>query len=387
MKARTTKVVLAAILVGVGLTAASCTPVSVAVRHVHISSDTATDGDSGTTGPEPRFVVPANAPGKWTVDFDATARPDKCQLNLNGQMVFDVISGGQEPGSLYSVVTDPLPGMAPNQVAQGSLTCWETGGSMIRNPFDFVVVSREFPDLDLLPSNARFANTTVGQSTGPLPMSIINRGRSPVDIQSVSAVSTSFDVGLGGEGSYVISSDQCTGTRLRPTNSCSLSVSFKPTAAAAIIGYVCVVTGGLTLELGTLLVGNGSEPPAPRLGLTPSSVAFGSLDIASFLSKAITLSNGGGADLRIDSVQVVDDNTASFAMTTSTCASTLSPGESCSVTVQFGPKTSGEKSATLRIVDNAAGSPHSVALSGTGARPAGEATPTPSPSYTVPSLP
>lgn len=42
----------------------------------------------------------------------------------------------------------------------------------------------------------------------------------------------------------------------------------------------------------------------------------------------------------------------------------LAPGASCTVTAGFRPVSRGEKSGTLRIVSTAAGSPHSVALSG-----------------------
>jgi hypothetical protein len=45
---------------------------------------------------------------------------------------------------------------------------------------------------------------------------------------------------------------------------------------------------------------------------------------------------------------------------------TLQPGQACTVTVSFTPSATGVRSATLVITHNAAGSPTSIALNGTG---------------------
>ena len=44
-------------------------------------------------------------------------------------------------------------------------------------------------------------------------------------------------------------------------------------------------------------------------------------------------------------------------------------GDGCVVRVAFTPSAAGARSASLRITDNAPGSPHTVPLTGTGARP------------------
>ena len=55
----------------------------------------------------------------------------------------------------------------------------------------------------------------------------------------------------------------------------------------------------------------------------------------------------------------------------STCPTvgTLPAGLSCKIAVQFAPNTAGKQTATLAINDNAANSPQTVKLEGTGMRP------------------
>jgi hypothetical protein len=78
----------------------------------------------------------------------------------------------------------------------------------------------------------------------------------------------------------------------------------------------------------------------------------------------VTITNNGGANLVISATAVAGANANQFARTT-TCA-TVTPGNSCTINVTFRPTTAGAKTATLTITHNAAGSPSSVALTGTG---------------------
>ena len=48
------------------------------------------------------------------------------------------------------------------------------------------------------------------------------------------------------------------------------------------------------------------------------------------------------------------------------CATSVAPGSSCQISVNFTPTATGPASSQISITDNASGSPHTVALSGTG---------------------
>jgi hypothetical protein len=100
--------------------------------------------------------------------------------------------------------------------------------------------------------------------------------------------------------------------------------------------------------------------------VSPTSLSFGdqTVNIAS-APKNIMLSNSGNTALSIGSIALAGANVPSFSQTNN-CGSTLAAGASCTIAVRFKPNSAVSKSASISIHDNAAGSPQSVALSGTG---------------------
>ncbi|MGA2983069.1 MAG: choice-of-anchor D domain-containing protein, partial [Terriglobia bacterium] len=85
--------------------------------------------------------------------------------------------------------------------------------------------------------------------------------------------------------------------------------------------------------------------------------------------QTITLTNSGSATLNIASVDVTGPNFADFLLTND-CGNSVAPGANCIVSATFTPSATGSRSASVKITDNAAGSPQTVALSGTGIAPA-----------------
>jgi archaellum component FlaG (FlaF/FlaG flagellin family) len=84
-------------------------------------------------------------------------------------------------------------------------------------------------------------------------------------------------------------------------------------------------------------------------------------------TKTLTIKNTGSVAVTFKSggITLTGADGAVFSKTT-TCGSYLSLGGSCTITVTFKPKAVGSASGTLSIADNAAGSPQTVSLSGTG---------------------
>jgi hypothetical protein len=106
---------------------------------------------------------------------------------------------------------------------------------------------------------------------------------------------------------------------------------------------------------------------APVAQLSPSSLNFGSVKRRTTSApQRVTLTNSGTAVLTIASIAIAGANPGDFAIAVRTCGGTLAPAASCTVDVTFRPTARKTRSATLAIADNAAGSPHSVALTGTG---------------------
>jgi hypothetical protein len=105
---------------------------------------------------------------------------------------------------------------------------------------------------------------------------------------------------------------------------------------------------------------------APAVTFTPTSLTFGSQAVGTTSApQSVTLTNSGTANLFINGVSLsqagLDFNTDEA------CAGlTLTPGASCTMSVVFNPSATGTRTGTLNVTDNAAGSPQTVPLTGTG---------------------
>jgi hypothetical protein len=115
-----------------------------------------------------------------------------------------------------------------------------------------------------------------------------------------------------------------------------------------------------------------AQQGTPTPSESPSSLAFANQLVSTTSSaQQVTVSNASTAtgSLTVSSISVAGSNASDFIVPPSSdlCTGhTLSPGSSCTVGVDFSPTATGARSATLDVNDNAAGSPQTVALSGTG---------------------
>jgi hypothetical protein len=111
---------------------------------------------------------------------------------------------------------------------------------------------------------------------------------------------------------------------------------------------------------------NFSAPGAPVVQLLPASLSFGnqSVGVAS-AAQIVTLTNTGTVPLTISGITFAGTNPADFKQTNN-CGTSLAVSANCAISVTFTPSVKGARSAKLSVADNAAKSPQSVALSGTG---------------------
>ncbi|HEX6505327.1 MAG TPA: Ig-like domain repeat protein [Terriglobales bacterium] len=100
----------------------------------------------------------------------------------------------------------------------------------------------------------------------------------------------------------------------------------------------------------------------PVVNLSPSALTFGNQVVGTTSApQVITIGNAGSAPLAISTVSVTGD----FSQT-NTCSATVMQGGNCTVSVTFTPSAAGTRTGTVTIVDNAADSPQTVNLTGTG---------------------
>ena len=120
--------------------------------------------------------------------------------------------------------------------------------------------------------------------------------------------------------------------------------------------------------------------PAPVVSVTPSTLSFPTQLVGSTSAAGtVTVSNSGNASLSVSTAVLGGTNPGDYAKLTDGCSNaTVSAGSGCTVSVTFSPSLAGTRAATLTITDNAAGSPRTVTITGTGA----SATPASAPAVT-----
>jgi Bacterial Ig-like domain (group 3)/FG-GAP-like repeat/Abnormal spindle-like microcephaly-assoc'd, ASPM-SPD-2-Hydin len=202
------------------------------------------------------------------------------------------------------------------------------------------------PNLTVTPSSLTFAGQNVGTPSAPQTVTLTNGGAAAV---TITAIIASVDFA---------ETNNC-GTSLAPGASCTISVTFTPSAVGTRNGAI-VVESSAGNQL-VSLIGTG-DSTVPAVNLTPSSLNLGSLVVnTSATGQNVTLTNNSAAALQINSVTVSGDFSE-----TNNCGKSVAAGSGCSITVGFKPTASGTRTGTLSVSDNASGSPHTVSLSGTG---------------------
>jgi hypothetical protein len=108
----------------------------------------------------------------------------------------------------------------------------------------------------------------------------------------------------------------------------------------------------------------------PAVTLVPTNLNFGNQTVGiTSTPQSVTLTNSGQLPLTITSISVTGLNSGDFAGT-NTCGASVPVGGSCTITVTFTPATTGTRTASVSIMDNAPNSPQSLPLTGVGVLPA-----------------
>jgi hypothetical protein len=211
------------------------------------------------------------------------------------------------------------------------------------------------PAVSLSPASLNFGNQPKNTTSAPLTETVTNTGTATLTISSASLTGTN-------PGDFAKTGDTCTGANVAPSGTCTITVTFTPTAIGGRSGTLTVVDNapGSPHTVGLGGVGLGPLPT-----LSPTSLSFGNQALATTSApKPETLTNSGNAPLTISSITI----SGNFAQTNN-CVSPLAGGSYCTINVTFTPAVVGGQGGTLTIADNAAGSPRTVTLSGVGLGP------------------
>ena len=137
------------------------------------------------------------------------------------------------------------------------------------------------------------------------------------------------------------------------------------TAVAAASSVLFIL--GLGLPAPAFAHGGGGGS-APALSLSPTSLNFGSqANGTTSAAQTITATNTGTANLFFNNVAESGSFGLDYTIVNDGCIGlTLTPGQSCQTSVTFSPDNTGAMPESIVFTDNAANSPQTVPMTGTG---------------------
>jgi uncharacterized membrane protein len=109
-----------------------------------------------------------------------------------------------------------------------------------------------------------------------------------------------------------------------------------------------------------------AQPQVPSLTLTPSTLMFGTQVVGTTggsepVVESVVLKNDGAAALNISEIVTTGDYSQ-----TNNCPPALPVGSSCRANITFKPSENGARNGSLKVTDNAGGSPQELSIEGTG---------------------
>jgi F5/8 type C domain/Abnormal spindle-like microcephaly-assoc'd, ASPM-SPD-2-Hydin/Right handed beta helix region len=197
------------------------------------------------------------------------------------------------------------------------------------------------------PTALTFSPTVVGSTSAAQTVTVANPTSAAASVSSITA-----------SGPFA-ETNNC-GSSIAANSSCTVNVTYSPTAAGASTGSVTINAGGVTSTVS--LSGTGTAP-GPVLSASPASLSFPSTDVgSSAATQAVTVTNTGTSAATVSSVAV----TGAYSQTNN--CTTIAVNGTCTVTVKFTP-TAATNTGTLTVNSNANNTPLTVGLSGAGITP------------------
>ncbi|MEO8524479.1 MAG: choice-of-anchor D domain-containing protein [Caldimonas sp.] len=211
--------------------------------------------------------------------------------------------------------------------------------------------------IQLSATSLTYAATQLG-STSPQTITVQNSG-------NLALTFSAFTFGGAMPGDFQRSGTCSVAAPLPIAGQCTLILSFAPTALGARTATLTISSDASNGAATVTLAGTGVPVPAPQVSLTPATLDFGTQSVGGlYPTRRARLANSGTADLTVASIAVA--GTGFSNASAAACPAVLAPGAGCDIDVAFGAVAAASYTGSLTVVSNAAGSPHSITLSGAG---------------------
>lgn len=327
------------------------------------------DGSGGFKAAAGSPIAVGNAPSSLAVgDFNTDTKLDLAVANMMSNNVSILLGKGD--GTFTLSPSPATTGNGPSSLAVGDFNgdgrldlaatnSSDNSVSILVQPIGVVSSTKNlsFPAQGLNTMSTAQTLTISNNTTKSVNLSAINvtgTDASQFKIQSSGTTcSTSTPLVAGG-------------------GTCTISVAFAPTMAGTLTASLDITTSSTNTPSLTIgLTGIGST--GGQISLEPVNVSFGDQSVGTASNpQVVTLSNVGPVPVAISAIAT---SVSAFAIISPTSGATacqslvgssLAIGASCVIPVTFTPSKAGVDVGSLTITDDAAGTPQSVTLTGTG---------------------
>jgi Transmembrane protein 131-like N-terminal len=256
-------------------------------------------------------------------------------------------SASLAPGDACDVSVEFAPGRIGLRTATLLLT--DGAGTVHETPLQGTGTGAE---ITFEPATVDFGAWPIG-ATDRRDILIRNTGNAPAMITSVAPTTADF-----------LSNQWCVGVMIGPGGYCSMRVLFSPKAGGLRQGELMVSSSAPGSPVRVPLSGIGT---VPGITIGTSTLDFGAQTVGTASTpKSVTITSSGTAPLSMGDVKLAGANPGEFTLTENCSFRGHMPGDTCTVTVTFKPTAPGTRTAAVVIDSNAAGSPHTVTLTGNG---------------------
>jgi hypothetical protein len=163
--------------------------------------------------------------------------------------------------------------------------------------------------------------------------------------------------GIAASAGFAQSNNCPVGGSLPPKSSCTIKVTFTPTASGPVSGTLSIADDGPGGPQSVALTGT-----VQAATIAPPSLSFASYLGTTTAPQSVSLSNPASAALAISGITA----STNFAQTNNCpVGGSLPSGSSCTIKVTFTPTVSGIVPGTVSITDDGLDSPQAIGLTGT----------------------
>src|SRR5271157_4152202 len=272
---------------------------------------------------------------KPSITITGTNAPDFSQTNT-------CTAASYAPGAKCTISVKFTPSMLAAESASLMLT-----DNASNSPQTVPLTGAGVMPVVLSPTSLAFGNLAEGETSASKIITLTNYQQVALTDISVSTGSADYP-----------QTNTC-GTSVAAGKMCKIAINFKPSIVGADDATLSISDSASNSPQTAALTGTGLAP----VKLTPASETYASQTVGTTsAAKVFTLTSYLTATVN----SIVISTTGDFAVSSTTCTTTLTTKAKCTIDVTFKPTATGTRPGTLSVSDSAPNSPQTSTLTGTG---------------------